>query len=89
MVLDISIQVWRRRDRFVAKCPELDFVSQGASSEEARQNLLEVIQIQWEEMTELGTLDEYLSECGYQRHDDWLVPQTEMVGFEKRSVQIV
>ena len=50
--------------------------------------LLEVVEIQLEEMTELGTLDEYLSECGYVHEGGAIVPHIEMVGFEKQSVQV-
>ncbi len=51
-------------------------------------SLLEVIQIQFEEMTEMGTLDDYLAECGYERKNEVFIPKTEMVGLEKHSVQI-
>lgn len=89
MVLDVTIEVWRKGDWFIAKCPELDFVSQGETQEGAKENLVEVIQIQFDEMAEMGTLDEYLAECGYMKDDNLLVPQTEMVGFEKHSIQVV
>ena len=88
MILDFSIEVWRRRDWFVAKCPELDFISQGKSQEEARKNLLEVIQLQFEEMMEMGTLDDYLAECDYVRENGALISQTEMIGVEKQSIQV-
>ena len=88
MVLDFFIEIWRRKDWFVAKCPALDFISQGKSREEARANLLEVIQIQFEEMMGMGTLDDYLAECGYVRENGTLIPQIEMVGFEKQSIQV-
>ena len=45
---------------FIAKCPELYFISQGTTRNEAKKNLLEVIQIQFEEMDDIGTLNEYL-----------------------------
>ena len=59
-------------------------VSQGKTPEEAKRNLLEVVEIQFEEMTEMGTLDEYLQECGY-TIEPWImaVPTTEMVEFSK------
>ena len=63
MNINITVEVWQKGEWLIAKCPELDFISQGASREEARKNLLEVIQIQFEEMEEAGTLDEYLAEC--------------------------
>jgi hypothetical protein len=56
---------------------------------EARRNLFEVVQIQFEEMTALGTLEEYLSECGYKRDNGSLIPQSDLIGFEKSAVQVV
>jgi len=88
MELNITIEVWQKKSWFVAKCPELDFISQGKTRDEAKENLLEVIQIQFEEMTEMGTLDDYLAECGYERKNEVFIPKTEMVGLEKHSVQI-
>jgi len=88
MELNITIEVWQKKSWFVAKCPELDFISQGKTRDEAKKNLLEVIQIQFEEMTEMGTLDDYLAECGYERENEIFIPKTEMVGLEKYSVQV-
>lgn len=88
MQLKVTIEIWQKGKWYVARCPELDFVSQGLSPDEARRNLLEVIQIQFEEMRALGTLEDYLLECGYVKENGTLVPQSEMVGFEKSAVQI-
>jgi len=88
MQLKGTIQIWEKGKWFVARCPELDFVSQGKSPEEAKRNLLEVIQIQFEEMKALGTLDDYLQECGYSRENETLEPDTEMIGFEKSLIQV-
>ncbi len=38
---------------------------------------------QFEEMDEIGTLNEYLAECGYDKHNGAIVPKIEMIGFEK------
>lgn len=56
MNLKFTVEIWDKGQWYVARCPELDFVSQGPTAEEARRNLLEVIQIQFEEMARLGTL---------------------------------
>ena len=88
MEINITIEVWQKGKWFIAKCPELDFISQGTTREEAKKNLLEVIQIQFEEMNEIGTLNEYLTECGYEKQDDAIVTKIEMIGFEKYSVQV-
>ena len=88
MKIQLSIQIWRKGSWFLAKCPELDFVSQGKNREEAQKNLMEVIEIQFEEMTRMGTLEEYLEECGYGLSEDIAVPPPEMVGFEKLDMQV-
>ena len=88
MDINVTIEVWRKGDLFIAKCPELDFISQGETSEVAKKNLLEVISIQIEEMEEMGTLNDYLAECGYEKRNDQIIPFTEMIGFEKHSLQL-
>ena len=62
MELSLTIELWRKGKGYVAKSPELDFISQGKTPEEAKKNLEEVINIQFQEMTEIGTLEEYLYE---------------------------
>jgi len=62
MELNIIIELWKKGEWYVAKSPELDSISQVKTPEEARKNLKEIIQIQFQEMDEMGTLKEYLSE---------------------------
>ena len=88
MQLRLSIQIWQKGSWLLAKCPELDFVSQGRTREEAQKNLMEVIEIQFEEMSRMGTLEEYLEECGYDLIEGVAVPRSEMVGFEKLDMQV-
>ena len=49
---------------------------------------MEVIKIQFEEMAEMGTLEEYLSECGFVIEGNRIVPKREIVGFEKSVVMV-
>jgi predicted RNase H-like HicB family nuclease len=86
--LYVTIEVWQKGNLYLASSPELDFISQGNTFEEAKKNLLEVIKIQFEEMTEMGTLDEYLSECGFIVEGDRIIPQREIMGFEKSVVMV-
>jgi predicted RNase H-like HicB family nuclease len=72
----------------LARAPELDFISQGRTPEEARKNLLEVISIQFEEMKNMGTLEEYLHECWFKAKGDELSPQIEIIGFEKSAISV-
>jgi predicted RNase H-like HicB family nuclease len=88
MKLKMTIETWVKGSRYIAKCPELDFISQGESLEEAKRNLLEVVEIQFEEMNEMGTLEEYLEECGYIFEGGNAIPISEMVGFERQAFEI-
>ena len=86
--LTVTIEIWRKEKWFLASAPELDFVSQGNTFEEAKKNLMDVIQIQFDEMREMGTLDEYLADCGFIVKGGEILPQKEIVGFEKSVVQV-
>ncbi len=86
--LNITIELWQKKDWYLAKSPELDFIAQGKTAEEAKSNLLEVINIQFQEMKEMDTLTDYLEECGFEVTDSIISPLTQIVGFEKNTVQI-
>jgi len=88
MNLRLTIEVWEKGKWYLARAPELDFISQGRTPEEAKMNLLEVIKIQFKEMRDLGTLEEYLLECGFETNDDRLIPQSEIIGFEKSMITV-
>ncbi len=88
MKLEIFIEVWKKGQWFLARAPELDFISQGKTAEEARKNLIEVISIQFEEMRNMGTLDEYLLEYGFEIRNKKLVPQREIISLEKSVIMV-
>ena len=88
MILKTTVELWQKGDWYLAKSSELDFVSQGRTREAARKNLEEVIRIQFEEMAEMGTLEDYLSECGFETTEDSIYPKNEMIGFEKYSLEV-
>jgi predicted RNase H-like HicB family nuclease len=88
MKVKMTIEIWSKGQWYIAKCPELDFISQGRDPEEAKRNLLEVVEIQFEEMREAGTFDDYLQECGYKFEEDMAVPLSEMIAFEKQAIHI-
>ena len=72
----------------LASAPELDFISQGRTFEESKKNLLEVINIQFQEMSDLGTLENYLAENDFIIKDDQIIPKREIMGFEKSVVSV-
>ena len=65
MQLKATIELWQKGKWCIAKISEFDFIAQGRTIEEAKKNLNEVINIQLAEMKELGTLDDYIAECGF------------------------
>ncbi len=88
MNLKATIEFWKKGKWCIAKIPELDFTAQGRSIEEAKKNLIEVINIQFAEMKEMGTFDDYLAECGFVIKDENIEPENEMIGFEKQVLQV-
>lgn len=88
MELRYTVEIWQKGEWFLAKTPELDFVSQGRTLEEAKEHLSEVIRIQFQEMKESGTLEDYLAECGFEIHEEQIIPLREVVGFEKSTVSV-
>jgi predicted RNase H-like HicB family nuclease len=88
MKLKATIELWQKGKWCVAKVPELDFVAQGLTIEEAKANLIEVINIQFTEMREMGTLEDYLAECGFILRDDTVEPENEIIGFERHILQV-
>ena len=73
---------------FTSYCPELDVASCGHTSEEAKKNLREVIEIQLEETAKLGTLKDFLAEAGYVIDDEVLKTEKKIVGFEELSISV-
>ena len=88
MKLHLTIEVWKKGHWYLARTPELDFISQGRTKQEAKDNLLEVLRIQFAEMKDMNTLKDYLMECGIHMKDDDLISPLEVVECEKSIVSI-
>ena len=88
MELNITIELLQKGNWYLARAPELDFIAQGKTVEEAKSNLFEIIKIQFTEMEEIGTLKDYLNECGFEIKDDTIAPLNEMIGFERLSLKV-
>jgi predicted RNase H-like HicB family nuclease len=88
MILKTTIELWKKGRWYIAKIPELDFVAQGKTIEEAKSNLIEVVNIQFAEMREMGTFEDYLAECGYVIKNDIIEPESEIIGLERQILQV-
>jgi len=61
----VPIALEKEGDIWVASCVPLDVVSQGATKEDATQNLAEAVSLFIETSHTMGTLDEVLTERGF------------------------
>ena len=88
--LVVTEEIWKEGNMYTAYCPELDVASCGRSVEEARKNLMEVIQIQLEETARLGTLKEFLEEAGYSpdTSEPTLQLDKQVVAFDQLTVSL-
>jgi len=83
MDIEFNVELIKKGRWFIARVPELDFVTQGATADEARENMIELIEIQFEEMKEMGTLEDYLEECGFTKQESPV-----FFGIERREMRI-
>ncbi len=89
--LVVTEEIWKEGNMYTAYCPELDVASCGKDIEEARNNLLEVIEIQLEETEKLGTLKEFLEDAGYDLNtpESTLQLNKQVVSFNQLTVPLV
>ncbi|HEX2712964.1 MAG TPA: type II toxin-antitoxin system HicB family antitoxin [Candidatus Acidoferrales bacterium] len=64
----LTVQVWKESGKYIAYAPELDVSSFGDSVSHAKLRLREAIILFLEGASRLGTLEDILSEAGFQRH---------------------
>jgi len=83
MDIEFNVEIVKKGQWYIARIPELDFVTQGATVDEARKNIIELAEIQFEEMKEMGTLEDYLEECGFTHK-----MKPVFIGIERREMRI-
>jgi predicted RNase H-like HicB family nuclease len=89
MKIKVTEEIWKEGGMYVAYCPELDMVSCGESIEDAKNNLKEVISINFVECKKTGTLDQLLQEAGFsEEQGSVLQVRKELVGFSPLEVGI-
>jgi predicted RNase H-like HicB family nuclease len=78
--------VFLEGDTYVAYSPKLDISSCGGTVDEARHNLKTAVRLFLEEAERMGTLDDILSESGYEKEGvgSWLAPQ--LIAAERLSI---
>jgi len=74
--------------QIVACCPILDVVTQGPNKKEAKNNLIEAINLFFISCYEHGTLDEVMKECGFAAYSGRELPQYATTSKDVIDVQI-
>ena len=78
--------VFQEGNAYVAHSPKLDVSSCGGTVDEDRNNLKTAVRLFLEEAEKMGTLEDILSESGYEKagFGDWLTPR--LIATELMSV---
>ena len=69
--------VFKEGETFIGYCPKLDVSSCGSTIDEARKNLKIAVRLSAEEAEKMGTLEDILSESGYEKtaFNRWVTPR--------------
>ena len=84
----VTIEIWEEGNMFTSYCPELNVASCGHTGEEAKKNLIEVIEIQLEETAKLGTSKSFLEEAGYVLEENVLKTEKRLIDFKQISIPV-
>lgn len=78
--------VFQEGKTYVAYSPKLDVCSCGGTVDEARNNLKTAVRLFLEEAEKMGTLEDIMSESGYEKaeHGEWMAPR--LIATEHMSV---
>ena len=85
--IEFDAIVFKEGETFIAYSPKLDVSSCGHTIDEARKNLTTAVRLFLEEAARMGTMEDILSEAGYEARDSsqWVAPRivaTELIHLE-------
>lgn len=70
----LPVSILREGDTFVAYTPALDLSTAGSTFEEAQKNFEEAVNIFFQELMVMGTLNDVLKDLGWEEQDNNFVP---------------
>ena len=73
MKIFLTIKTWKEGKHYVSYTPELDVTSQGKTPEHAEKRLQEAVDIFFEEIKKMGTLNEVLNSLGILRKENRII----------------
>ena len=87
MQIEITVQIWREGDQFIAHAMPIDVASSGPTPDAAREALDAAVRLFISTAADHGTLDEVLEECGYVRGPGgWTSPP--IIGTERHALAV-
>lgn len=72
----LPVSIFREKEAFIAHTPVLNLTTSGKTFEEAKKRFDEAVDIFFEELAEMGTLDETLEELGWVKTTSGWAPPT-------------
>ena len=70
----LPVSILKEGESFIAYTPALDLSTSGNTFEDAQKNFNEAVNIFFEELIEMGTLEEVLSGLGWQKENNNFMP---------------
>ena len=91
--IEVTGEIWQEGNMYTAYCHELDVASAGRSLNEARKNLVEALEIFFEETARKGTLRSILAEAGFPVEEDeqtqpLLSPRSRLCTLERLRIPV-
>lgn len=83
----LPVTIFREGEHFVAYSPALDVSSSGKTEQEARRMFAEAVEILFEELTDMGTLDTVLKDLGWTKAKGHFQPP-EIVDHSLMNIQV-
>ena len=85
--VSLPVIILREGRHFIAHSPVLDLSTSGKSFEEAKKRFVEIVEIFFEELVRMGTLDEVLADLGWQKIQKQWQPPT-LVAQEQENFRL-
>jgi len=74
--VQLPVLFFKEGKQIIAYTPALDLSTFGKTLAQAQKRFAEVVEIFFEELIRMGTLEEVLEECGWEKHNKEFLPPT-------------
>lgn len=87
--VNLPVTIFKEGDTFIAHTPVLDLSTSAGTFEQAQKRFVEAVEIFFEELVDMGTLDEVLSSLGWQKNQSkWTPPLQVFNDIQRVSVPL-